>query len=49
VTTIAGLVFKLLWRALRLVLWLLAMVLRLTIGLAWRQTVGRSTVRVRRD
>ena len=44
-----GMVLKLTWRLLRLVLSLLGMVFRLTIGLAWRQTLGRSTVYVRRD
>ena len=38
-------VFKLLWRVLRLV----AVILSLTIGFAWRQTLGRSNVYVRRD
>ena len=42
-------VLKLTWRLLRLVLWLLGLVFRLTIGLAWGQTRGRSTVCVRRD
>ena len=42
-------VLKLTWRLLRLVLWLLGLVFRLMIGLAWGQTLGRSTVYVRRD
>ncbi|MCH8989136.1 MAG: hypothetical protein IIA92_10040 [Chloroflexi bacterium] len=41
--------FKLLCRTLRLALWLLAAALRLTLGLAWRRTFGRSTVYVRRE
>jgi len=44
-----GTLFKRLWRMLRLLLWLAATVLRLTFGLAWRQTLGRSNVYVRRD
>ncbi len=44
-----GIVLKLLWRMLRLLLWLASLVLRLTVGLAWRQTLGRSNVYVRRD
>ncbi|MCI0801481.1 MAG: hypothetical protein J4O11_02845, partial [Chloroflexi bacterium] len=48
-TKIIGFIFKSLWRGLRLVFWLLAAVLRLSIGLAWRQTLGRSAVYVRRD
>ena len=48
-TKFIGMVLKLTWRLLRLVLWLLGLVFRLTIGLAWRQTLGRSTVYVRRD
>ena len=46
---IIGLVFKLVWRLLRLVMWLVSLVFHLTIGLAWRQTLGRSSVYVRRD
>ena len=42
-------VSKLTWRLLRLVLWLLGLVFRLMIGLAWGQPLGRSTVYVRRD
>ena len=42
---ILGFVFKLLWR----VLWLVAVILSLTIGFAWRQTLGRSNVYVPRD
>ena len=49
VTTIIRFMFKLLWRTLHLVLWLLAAALRLTLGLAWRRTFGRSTVYVRRE
>ena len=41
--------FRLLWRALRLALGLAAAALLLILGLAWRQTMGRSTVYVRRD
>lgn len=48
-TKIIGLTFKLLWRTVRLALWLVGIVLRLTVGLAWRQTLGRSNVYVRRD
>jgi hypothetical protein len=48
-TKITGLIFKLLWLALRLVLWLLGILLRLTVGFVWRQTLGRSDVYVRRD
>ncbi|MDA1129107.1 MAG: hypothetical protein O2913_10475 [Chloroflexi bacterium] len=48
-TKITWFVVKLLWRIFRLALWLLAAALRLTIGLAWRQTFGRSAVFVRRD
>ncbi len=48
-TKFIGMVLKLTWRLLRLVLWLLGLVFRLTIGLAWRQTLGRSKVYVRRD
>lgn len=48
-TKFIGMVLKLTWLLLRLVLWLLGMVFRLTIGLAWRQTLGRSKVYVRRD
>ena len=48
-TKFIGMVLKLTWRLLRLVLWLLGLVFRLTIGLAWGQTLGRSTVYVRRD
>ena len=44
-----GFVFKLLWLVLRLVSWLLGIFLRLTVGLVWRQTLGRSDVYVRRD
>lgn len=46
---IIGLVFKLVWRLLRLVMWLVSLVFHLTIGLAWRQTLVRSSVYVRRD
>ena len=46
---ILGFVFKLLWRVLRLIMWLVAVILSLTIGFAWRQTLGRSNVYVRRD
>ncbi len=49
VTRTVGFAFKLLLRMLRLVLWLLTMALRLTFGLVWRQTFGRSNVYVRRD
>ncbi|MDA0264426.1 MAG: hypothetical protein O3A93_09425 [Chloroflexi bacterium] len=38
-----------LWMVLRLGFWLFSTVTRLTFGLAWRQTFGRSTVYVRRD
>ena len=48
-TKFIEMVLKLTWRLLRLVLWLLGLVFRLTIGLAWGQTLGRSTVYVRRD
>ncbi len=48
-TKTLGLTFKLLWRALRLVVWLVVLVVRLTAGLLWRQTFGRSHVYVRRD
>ncbi len=48
-TKMIGLTFKLLWRSLRLGFWLIALMLRLTVGLAWRQTIGRSQVYVRRD
>ena len=48
-TKFIGMVLKLTWRLLRLVLWLLGLVFRLMIGLAWGQTLGRSTVYVRRD
>ena len=48
-TSIIGFMFKLLWRTLGLAMWLPAAALRLTLGLAWRQTLGRSTVYVRRD
>ncbi len=44
-----GFVFKLLWLVPRLVSWLLGIFLRLTVGLVWRQTLGRSDVYVRRD
>ena len=46
---IIGPVFKLVWRLLRLVMWLVSLVFHLTIGLAWRQTLVRSSVYVRRD
>ena len=46
---ILGFVFKLLWRVLRLIMWLVAIILSLTIGFARRQTLGRSNVYVRRD
>lgn len=49
ITKIIGFIFKLLWRALRLAPWLLGTLLRLTVGIAWRQTLGRSNVYVRRD
>ncbi|MCH7736391.1 MAG: hypothetical protein IH872_03210 [Chloroflexi bacterium] len=42
-------ILKSLWQMLRLIFWLLAAALRLTVGLVWRQTLGRSTVYVRRD
>ena len=42
-------IFKLLWRMLRLIVLLAAAVSRPTFGLAWRQTLGRSNVYVRRD
>jgi len=48
-TNLIRIVLKLLWRMLRLILWLASLVLRLTVGLAWRQTFGRSNVYVRRD
>jgi len=48
-TKFIGMVLKLIWRLLRLVLWLLGLVFRLMIGLAWGQTLGQSTVYVRRD
>ena len=48
-TKFIGMVLKLTWRLLRLVLWLLGLVFRLTIGLAWGQILGRATVYVRRD
>ena len=48
-TKMTGFVFKLLWLVLRLVSWLLGIFLRLTVGLVWRQTLGRSDVYVRRD
>jgi len=48
-TKFIGMVLKLTWRLLGLVLWLLGLVFRLTIGLAWGQILGRSTVYVRRD
>jgi hypothetical protein len=48
-TKFIGMVLKLTWRLLRRVLWLLGLVFRLMIGLAWGQTLGRSTVYVRRD
>ncbi len=44
-----GFAFKLSLRLLRLLLWLVAAVLRVTFGMAWRQTLGRSNVYVRRD
>ena len=44
-TKTVGFAFKLLLRLLRLLLWLVAAVLRV----AWRQTLGRSNVYVRRD
>ena len=47
--SVIGLTFKLLWWMLRLALWLVMFVLRLTVGLMWRQTFGRSNVYVRRD
>ena len=40
---------KLTWRTLRLALRLAAAALRLALGLVWKQTLGRSTVYVRRD
>jgi len=49
VLKILGFVFKLLWRVLRLIMLLVAVILSLTIGFAWRQTLGRSNVYVRRD
>ena len=48
-TKFIGMVLNLTWRLLGLVLWLLGLVFRLTIGLAWGQILGRSTVYVRRD
>ena len=48
-TKMIGSIFKLLWRALRLVLWLVGAVLRLAVGLVSRQTLGRSNLYVRRD
>ena len=48
-TKMIGSIFKLLWRALRLVLWLVGAVLRLTGSLVSRQTLGRSNLYVRRD
>ena len=41
--------FKALWRLLRLAVRLMVMVLKLTFGLAWRLTLGRSVAYVRRD
>ena len=41
-------IFKLPWRTLCLALGPLAMVLGLTVGFVWGQTLGRSTVHVRR-
>ena len=38
-----------LWRVLRLIMWLVVVILSLTIGFARRQTLGRSNVYVRRD
>ena len=49
VTKTVGFAFKLLLRLLRLLLWLVAAVLRVTFGMAWRQTFCRSNVYVRRD
>ena len=49
VTKTVGFAFKLLLRLLRLLLWLAATVLHVTVGLVWRQTFGRSNVYVRRD
>ncbi|MBC8279285.1 MAG: hypothetical protein H8E48_00725 [Chloroflexi bacterium] len=48
-TRILLLVLKLLWRSLRLVLWVVRTLFRVTFRLAWRQTLGRSVVYVRRD
>ena len=48
-TKFIGMVLNLTWRLLGLVLWLLGLVFRLTIGLAWGQILGRSPVYVRRD
>jgi hypothetical protein len=48
-TKMASITVGLLWRLLRLTVWLIALVLRLTIGLAWRRTFGRSNVYIRRD
>ena len=48
-TRAIGFVFKSLWRALRLALWLLAAICRLAVVSAWRRTLGRSMVYVRRD
>lgn len=48
-TTFISLTFKFVWRLVRLISWLLSMVLRLTLGWAWRQTMDRSSVYVRRD
>jgi len=46
---VIGLALRLAWRFLRLMLWLMGLFLSLTFGLAWRQTMGRSAVYVRRD
>ena len=48
-TKLTGIVLRLLWRMLRLLTRLALGALRLTFGLIWRQTLGRSNVYVRRD
>ena len=48
-TKLTGIVLRLLWRMLRLLTGLALGALRLTFGLIWRQTLGRSNVYVRRD
>ena len=49
ITKITGFIFKLLLLVPRLALWLLGIVLTLTLGFAWRHTLGRSNVYIRRD